>query len=55
MENTPVSACGFTLSVAPVVRMTAEMGIANFTNLINNEEIKHLILVQPYSYFMEAI
>ncbi len=55
MENTPVSACGFTLSVAPVVKMTAEMGIANFTNLINNEKTKHLILVQPYSYFMEAI
>ena len=55
LENTPVSACGFELSVAPVIKMTAIMGIANFTNLINNNEAKTLILCQPYSYFLEAI
>lgn len=55
MENTPVSACGFTLSVAPVVKMCALMGVANFTNLINGEETKHLILIQPYSFFFDAI
>lgn len=55
LANTPVSACGFELSVAPVVKMTAIMGIANFTNLINNKEAKTLILCQPYSYFLEAI
>ena len=55
LENTPVSACGFELSVAPVVKMTSLMGVANFTNLINKEETKHLILVQPYSFFFEAI
>lgn len=53
--NTPVSACGFELSVSPVVKMTALMGIVNFTNMINEEETKHLILCQPYSYFYEAI
>lgn len=53
--NTPVSACGFELSVAPVVRMTAQMGIANFTNLINGNKPKHLILIQPYNYFFEAM
>ena len=55
LKNTPVSACGFELSVAPVVKMTSLMGIANFTNLINKEETKHLILCQPYSFFFEAI
>lgn len=55
VANTPVSACGFELSVAPVVRMTAELGIANFTNLINGQPTKHLILVQPYSFFLEAM
>ena len=55
LANTPVSACGFELSVAPVVKMTAIMGIVNFTNLINNDETKTLILCQPYSYFLEAI
>lgn len=53
--NTPVSACGFTLSVAPVVKMCALMGVANFTNLINGEATKRLILCQPYSYFLDAM
>ena len=55
LENTPVSACGFELSVAPVVRMCAQWGVVNFTNLINKEPTKHLILCQPYSFFFEAI
>lgn len=55
MANTPVSACGFELSVAPVVKMCALMGVANFTNLINNEPTKKLILCQPYSYFLDAM
>ena len=53
-SNTPVSACGFELGVSPVVRMTAELGIANFTNLINEEPTKHLIIVRPYSFELEA-
>ena len=53
--NTPVSACGFELSVSHVVKMCSIMGIANFTNYINNEETKHLILCQPYSFFLEAM
>ena len=55
LANTPVSACGFELSVSPVVKMTAIMGIVNFTNLINKEPTKRLILCQPYSYFFEAM
>lgn len=55
LANTPVSACGFELSVAPVVRMTAEWGIVNFTNLINGVKPKRLILVNPYSYFYDAM
>lgn len=53
--NTPVSACGFELSVSPVVKMCSIMGIVNFTNFINNQPTKHLILCQPYSYFFEAM
>ena len=55
LANTPVSACGFELSVAPVVRMCAQSGIVNFTNFVNGAETKHLILMQPYSFFHEAI
>ena len=48
--NTPVSACGFELSVSPVVKMCSIMGIVNFTNFINNEPTKHLVICDPYSY-----
>ena len=48
--NTPVSACGFELSVAPVVKICALMGMVNFTNLINEEETKHLMVFDPYSF-----
>ena len=53
--NTPVSACGFELSVSPVVKICSIMGIVNFTNFINKEPTKHLIICDPYSYFFEAI
>lgn len=53
--NTPVSACGFELSVAPVVKMTAQLGIMNFTNYINDEPLKHLMICEPYSFYLEAI
>ena len=48
-KNTPVSACGFELSVSPVVRITAIQGIVNFTNYINGKEMKHTIC-EPYSF-----
>ena len=53
--NTPVSACGFELSVSPVVKICAIMGIVNFTNLINEEPTKHLIICEPYSYSFLAV
>lgn len=55
LTNTPVSACGFELSVSPVVKITALMGIANFTNLINKKETKRLIIIEPYSYAFLAV
>jgi hypothetical protein len=53
--NTPVSACGFELSVAPVVKMTAQLGVINFTNYINSNELKRLMICEPYSFFLEAM
>ena len=53
--NTPVSACGFELSVSPVVKMCSIMGIVNFTNYINKKPTKHLIICDPYSYNFTAI
>lgn len=54
-ENTPVSACGFELSVSPVVKMCSIMGIVNFTNFINKEPTKHMIICDPYSYNFIAV
>lgn len=53
--NTPVSACGFELSVSPVVKMCSTMGIVNFTNFINNKPTKHVIICDPYSYDFMAM
>jgi molybdopterin/thiamine biosynthesis adenylyltransferase len=53
--NTPVSACGFELSVSPVVKICSIMGIVNFTNFINNKPTKHVIICDPYSYDFMAM
>ena len=53
-KNTPVSACGFELSVAPTVRIIAALGVANFMNYINTGNLKHLVLSAPYDFFLEA-
>jgi hypothetical protein len=50
--NTPVSACGFELSVAPVVKGTAILGIINFMNYINENELAHVVIFEPFSYAM---
>lgn len=53
--NTPVSACGFELSVSPVVKICSIMGIVNFTNFINKQPTKHMIICDPYSYDFIAV
>ena len=47
---TPTSACGFELSVAPVVKACAINGICNFTNYINKKNPKNLIITRPYDF-----
>lgn len=54
-ENTPVSACGFELSVAPVVKITAIQGIINFMNFINGIPLRHMVLCTPYDFAYLAI
>jgi hypothetical protein len=53
-QNTPVSACGFDLSVAPTVRTITALGIANFMQLINTGSMKKMILSRPFDYYVEA-
>lgn len=54
-KNTPVTACGFQMSVAPTVRIISAYGVANFTNFINEKPLKTFIQSDPYDFFTEAI
>lgn len=47
---TPVSACGFELSVAPTVRAITAFGVANFMSYVNTGDLKKLVLSAPFSF-----
>lgn len=49
-EETPVSACNVTLSVAPTVRIICAYGVANFMNFWNGKGIKKLILANAFGF-----
>jgi siroheme synthase (precorrin-2 oxidase/ferrochelatase) len=53
-EETPVSACNVTLSVAPTVRMICAAGVSNFINFVKSGEIKKFIQLDAFSFLMEA-
>ena len=52
--ETPVSACNITLSVAPTVRMIVASGVSNFINFVKGNGIKKLILIDAFSYSIDA-
>lgn len=54
LAETPVSACGVTLSVAPTVRMICSLGVANFMNYIRTGTIKRLILIDAFEFILDA-
>lgn len=54
-EQTPVSACGVTLSVAPTVRMICTAGVTNFINFVKGEEIKKQILCDAFNFTLYAM
>lgn len=53
-EETPVSACNVTLSVAPTVWVICSLGVANFMNFWNGKPIKKLILADAYGFMFDA-
>lgn len=53
-EETPVSACGITLGVAPTVRIIVAFGVSNFVNFINEKGIKKLIIVDAFNFAIDA-
>lgn len=53
-EETPVSACNITLSVAPTVRSIVAYGVSNFVNFVKSGVIRKLILVDAFTYTVDA-
>lgn len=52
--ETPVSACGVTLGVAPTVRAICAIGIANFLNFVKGNGLKKLVLFDVFDFTLEA-
>ena len=50
--ETPVSACGIVLGVAPTVRVICDFGVINFINFATKGEIKKTILSSPFALNM---
>ena len=53
-EETPVSACNVTLSVAPTVRIICAYGVANFMNFWNEKPIKKMIIADAFGFDLTA-
>lgn len=53
-EETPVSACGITLGVAPTVRAICDLGVANFVNFINGKGLKKMINFDVFNFVLDA-
>lgn len=53
-EATPVSACGTTLSVAPTVVSVAAVTVSNFINYNIGKELTAIILLDAFSYNINA-
>lgn len=55
MEETPMSACHVTLSVAPTVRMICNLGVTNFINFVKENSYYKMILADAFSFDIDAI
>ena len=53
-EETPVSACNVTLSVASTVWVICSLGVSNFMNFWNGKGIKKLILADAFNFMLDA-
>lgn len=53
-EETPMSACRITLSVATTIRMVVACGVSNFVNFVKDGVLKKLILIDAFSFVVDA-
>ena len=57
VEETPVSACNVTLSVAPTIRVICSLGVANFINFVksaNADRFKKFIQIDAFNFVLDA-
>lgn len=52
--ETPVSACNMTLSVCSTVKAIVSFGVSNFINFVKGNGIKKMILMDAFSYQVDA-
>lgn len=51
--ETPVSACGVTLGVAPTVRAICALGVCNFINFVKENKLKKFIQMDNFLFFLD--
>jgi len=54
VEETPVSACNTTLSVAPTIRIISSLGVTNFVNFVKGAELKKFIQMDAFGFMLDA-
>jgi len=54
MEETPISACGVTLSVAPTIRVIVGCGVKNFIDFVKNGTLRKFIQWDSEQYLLDA-
>ena len=53
-QETPVSACGTTLSVIPTLKILTAVGVSNFINFIKEQPLQTMILIDAFDYMLDA-
>lgn len=54
-EHTPVSACGFTLSIVPTIRYICSLTVANFMNYVKEGELQHTVQTDAFKFATAAL
>lgn len=52
--ESPTSACGVTLGVAPTVRIISALGVCNFINLVRGKGLKSMVLCNMFGFMLDA-
>lgn len=53
-EETPVSACGYTLGVATIVRLVSALGVNNYINFTKGRGIKKFMMIDGFNFVLDA-